>query len=65
MINSQHLVAEFVSRFLIERNALAAIGLEINSSNMSVIRNDYGYENIFSRELDALRSNQGIFKSKS
>ena len=59
--DSQHLAAEFVSRFLIERNALAAIALGTNSSNMSAIGNDYGYEKIFSRELDALGSNKDIF----
>jgi len=59
--DSQHLAAEFVSRFLFERDALSAIALGTNSSNMSAIGNDYGYESIFSRELYALGSNKDLF----
>lgn len=59
--DSQHLAAEFTSRFLFERNALPAIALSTNSSNMSAISNDYDYENIFARELYALSSNKDIF----
>lgn len=59
--DSQHLAAEFISKFLLERNALPAIALGTNSSNMSAIGNDYGYENIFSRELQALGTNKDIF----
>jgi D-sedoheptulose 7-phosphate isomerase len=59
--DSQHLAAEFISRFLIERNALPAIALGTNSSNMSAIGNDYGYEDVFSRELYALGTNKDIF----
>ena len=59
--DSQHLAAEFTSRFLFDRNALPAIALATNSSNMSAISNDYDYENIFARELYALASNKDIF----
>lgn len=59
--DSQHLAAEFTSRFFFDRNALPAIALATNSSNMSAISNDYDYENIFSRELYALASNKDIF----
>ena len=59
--DSQHLAAEFTSRFLFDRNALPAIALSTNSSNMSAISNDYDYENIFARELYALGSNKDIF----
>ena len=59
--DSQHLAAEFTSRFLFDRNALPTIALATNSSNMSAISNDYDYENIFSRELYALASNKDIF----
>ena len=48
--DAQHLAAEFVSRFLIERSALPAVALGTNSSNMSAIANDYAYKNVFSRE---------------
>ena len=59
--DSQHLAAEFTSRFLFDRNALPAIALATNSSNMSAISNDYDYENIFARELYALACNKDIF----
>ena len=59
--DSQHLAAEFISRFLFNRDALPAIALGTNSSIMSAISNDYDYKNIFSRELDALGSNKDIF----
>ena len=59
--DSQHLAAEFISRFLFDRNALSAIALGTNSSNMSAIGNDYGYENVFSREIYALGSKNDIF----
>ena len=59
--DSQHLAAEFISRFLFDRSALPAIALGTNSSNMSAIGNDYGYENVFARELDALGSSGDIF----
>ena len=52
--DSQHLSAEFTSRFMIDRNPLASIALGTNSSSMSAIGNDYGYENIFSRELEGI-----------
>jgi len=59
--DSQHLAAEFISRFLFDRNALPAIALGTNSSNMSAIGNDYGYDRVFARELDALGSDRDIF----
>lgn len=59
--DSQHIAAEFTSRFLFDRSPLQAIALGTNSSNMSAIGNDYGYEKVFSRELDALSSNNDIF----
>jgi D-sedoheptulose 7-phosphate isomerase len=51
--DSQHLAAEFVSRFLIERRALPAIALNTNNSSMTAISNDYGYEFSFSRQVEA------------
>jgi D-sedoheptulose 7-phosphate isomerase len=59
--DSQHLAAEFISKFLFDRNALPAIALGTNSSSMSAISNDYDYKNIFSRELHALSSNKDMF----
>lgn len=59
--DSQHLAAEFISRFLFDRSALPGLALGTNNSNLSAIGNDYGYENIFSRELDALGCDGDIF----
>lgn len=59
--DSQHLTAEFVSRLRFDRNPLPAIALGTNSSNLSAISNDYGYENIFSRELFALGNPGDVF----
>jgi len=59
--DSQHLTAEFVSRLRFDRNPLPAIALGTNSSNLSAISNDYGYENVFSRELFALGNPGDVF----
>lgn len=59
--DSQHIAAEFISKFLIDRKSLPAIALGTNASNMSAISNDYGYKYIFSRELFALGSRNDIF----
>ena len=59
--DSQHLAAEFISRFLFDRNALPAIALATNNSSLTAIGNDYDFENIFSREISALGSNKDIF----
>ena len=45
--DSQHLAAEFVSRFTTDRIPLPALALATNSSNLTAIGNDYGFENIF------------------
>lgn len=52
--DAQHLTAEFVSKLRIDRNPLPALTLGTNSSNLSAIANDYGYSNIFSREIISL-----------
>ncbi len=52
--DAQHLSAEFTSRFLFDRPALASVALGTNSSGMTAMGNDYGYENVFSRELEAI-----------
>jgi D-sedoheptulose 7-phosphate isomerase len=52
--DAQHLAAEFVGRFVMERRALPAIALTTDSSIVTAIGNDYGYDFIFSRQLDAL-----------
>lgn len=52
--DAQHLSAEFTSRFLFDRQALASIALGTNNSGLTAMANDYGYEQVFSRELEAI-----------
>jgi len=52
--DSIHLTAEFVSKFNFDRKPLSAIALGGNNSIITSIGNDYSFEDIFSRELDAL-----------
>lgn len=59
--DSQHLTAEFISRLRFDRNPLPAIALGTNSSNLTAIGNDYGFEYIFERELIALHRKDDIF----
>jgi D-sedoheptulose 7-phosphate isomerase len=52
--DAEHLVAELVGRFEGERQALAGIALTANSSVLTAIGNDYGYENVFTRQIEGL-----------
>lgn len=52
--DSQHFVAELVGRFKHERHALAAISLTDNSSTLTAVANDYDFEVIFQRQVEAL-----------
>ena len=49
----QHIAAEFVGRFKLERRALPAIVLSCNTSSVTAIGNDYDYERVFSRQAEA------------
>ena len=59
--DSQHLAAEFVSRLRFDRPPVASIALGTNNSNFSAIANDYGFEQVFSREILALGEENDIF----
>lgn len=52
--DAQHIAAEFVGRFGFDRPALPALALAVNTSCVTAIGNDYGFEFIFSRQLEAL-----------
>src|SRR3989338_4104158 len=52
--DAQHIAAEFVGRFKKERAALPAVALTTNTSVLTALSNDYGYEVVFSRQLEAL-----------
>ncbi len=58
--DAQHLAAEFTSRFEFDRPALASIALGTNNSGLTAMGNDYGYEHIFARELEALGKPEDI-----
>lgn len=49
-----HLATELVSKFYKERKALNAISLAANNSTITAIANDYGYEKVFSRQIEAV-----------
>jgi D-sedoheptulose 7-phosphate isomerase len=51
---AQHIATEFVGRYRVERQALAAIALTTDSSALTAIGNDYGFEQVFSRQLEAI-----------
>jgi D-sedoheptulose 7-phosphate isomerase len=52
--DAEHLVAELVGRFEGERRALAAVALTADSSVVTAIGNDYGYQQVFTRQIEAL-----------
>lgn len=52
--DSQHIAAEFVGRFKKDRTPLAAIALTTNTSVLTSLANDYGYEIIFARQIEGL-----------
>ena len=52
--DAQHIAAEFTGRFRKEREALPAIALTTNSSEVTAMANDYGFENVLSRQVRAL-----------
>lgn len=52
--DAQHIAAEFTGRFVRERRALPGIALTTDTSALTAIGNDYGFERVFSRQLDAL-----------
>jgi len=52
--DSQHMAAELVGRFRKERRAIASIALTTNTSTITAIANDYGYDVTFARQVEAL-----------
>ncbi len=51
--DAQHLAAEFSGRFLMERRGLPSEALSTNTSAVTAIGNDYGYDNVFARQVEA------------
>src|SRR5438105_8861874 len=52
--DAQHIAAEFVGRFLRERRPLPAIAVTTDTSALTAIANDYGYDDVFARQVRAL-----------
>jgi D-sedoheptulose 7-phosphate isomerase len=52
--DAQHIAAEFVGRFAFDRPALPALALNVNTSCVTAIGNDYGFDRVFARQLEAL-----------
>ena len=59
--DAQHLSAELTSRFLFDRAPLASLALGTNNSAISAIGNDYGYDQVFARELQAIAKSGDVF----
>ena len=59
--DAQHIAAEMIGRFLVERAPLAAVCLGTNGSLVTAVANDYGYADVFVRELKGLARPGDIF----
>ncbi|SUO95033.1 D-sedoheptulose-7-phosphate isomerase [Suttonella ornithocola] len=59
--DAQHFAAELTGRFLAERRALAGVALTTDTSALTAIANDYGYDEVFSRQLAGLARKGDIF----
>ena len=58
--DAQHLAAELAGRFLLDRAPLRGVALTTNTSCLTAIANDYGYDSVFSRQLQAMGSSGDI-----
>lgn len=63
--DAQHLVAEFVSRLCENRPAMRAVALTTDSSILTAVGNDYGYELVFQRQIEALGQSGDVFMAIS
>ncbi len=52
--DAQHMAAELVGRMLVERGPLPALALTTDTSNLTAIGNDYGFEHVFTKQIQAL-----------
>ncbi len=59
--DAQHIAAEFVGRFEHDRRALPAIALTVDTSAITAISNDYGYDYVFARQIEALGTEGDVF----
>lgn len=59
--DAQHIAGEFLSRLNFDRNPLAAIALTVDTSVLTAIGNDYGYEQVFERQVHGLGKPGDVF----
>lgn len=59
--DAQHIAAEFVGRFETERRSLPALALTVDTSALTAISNDYGFENVFARQIEGLGNEGDVF----
>jgi D-sedoheptulose 7-phosphate isomerase len=59
--DAQHIAAELVGRFELERDGLPAMALTTNASQLTALSNDYGYDAVFSRQLQAFAKKGDVF----
>jgi D-sedoheptulose 7-phosphate isomerase len=59
--DAQHIAGEFVSRFYFDRPGLSSIALTTDTSVLTAIGNDYGYEKLFSRQVQAIGNKGDVF----
>ena len=59
--DAQHIAGEFVSRFLFDRPSMAALALTTDTSILTSIGNDYGFEDVFSRQIEGLGNHGDVF----
>ena len=59
--DAQHLSAEFVARLTVDRPAMRSVALTTDSSAMTAIGNDYAFEELFSRQVEAIGSRGDVF----
>ncbi len=59
--DAQHLVAEFISRLVDDRPAMRAVALTTDTSILTAVGNDYGYERVFARQIEGLGQAGDVF----
>ncbi len=59
--DAQHIAAELVGRYGFDRPSIPSIALTTDSSNLTAIGNDYGYDKVFSRQLEGMGSEGDLF----
>ena len=58
--DAQHIAAELIGRFMLSRKALPAIALTVNTSILTAIANDMGFDKVFTRQIEALATERDV-----